>query len=548
MSIQAIKEFEVMDLTDGYSVELSNDNYTFSGGVNGVEEEQKIYVDVVSMIGSKIVDCTIGTIQGIVNGITVVSDNAKPSPRLTVTAKSPLKDSGNIIIPVKIGDVTINKTFSYSVVIKGSDGISVVASYRYYQLVDENLSKPNMPNKWPPLLPWTTKEPTYEPGSNKILYYTDLTLFSDSTYHYSPVNISSSYQAAKDAYEEAQEAKKTATNFIDYDEATGLILGNKDAEGNFEGFRTNLTANGFSIKDAENKEHLNIIYNLIELGKQSTEAVIKMCGGLAEIGLINADFFENTESQVTEALKYLQMVSENIRIRGNERVSIYQSKYDPDMNIAYKNGMYMDIHSGVDDPNSPISQSIHLSSTVIEGIDEETGVGIERGSHVYLDSDGASMESQHDARVTAIDGNVYLTADGTTKDVVINGVPARRFLKTQIMMVSGTIVVYPEGQSVVEVHTVNGIKQMFKDKYGVDMGNVDPINIAVCYTNGDPKASWASVTGSYINESGQFIAALSNGVNGAYRINYQYITYVDVYDDSKWDDSVLIDETKLLEE
>lgn len=548
MSIQAIKEFEVMDLTDGYSVELSNDNYTFSGGVNGVEELQNIYIDVVSMIGSKIVDCTIGMIQGTVNGITVVSDNAKPSPRLTITAKSPLKDSGNIVIPVKIGDVTINKTFSYSVVIKGSDGISVAASYKYYQLVDENLPVPDMPNKWPPSLPWTTTEPTYEPGSNKILYYTDLTLFSDSTYHYSPVNISSSYQAAKDAYEEAQEAKKTATNFIDYDEATGLILGNKDAEGNFEGFRTNLTANGFSIKDAENKEHLNIIYNLIELGKQSTEAVIKMCGSLAEIGLIDADFFENTESQVAKSLKYLQMVSENIRIRGNERVSIYQSKYDSDMNIAYKNGIYMDIHSGIDDPNLPIAQSVHLSSTVIEGIDEETGVGIERGSHVYLDSDGASMESQHDARVTAIDGNVYLTADGTTKDIVVNGVPARRFLKTQIMMVSGTIVVYPEGQSVVEVHTVNGIKQMFKDKYGVDMGNVDPINIAVCYTNGDPKASWVSVTGSYINESGQFIAALSNGVNGAYRINYQYITYIDVYDDSKWDDSVLIEETKLLEE
>ena len=293
---------------------------------------------------------------------------------------------------------------------------------------------------------------------------------------------------------------------------------------------------------------MNIIYNLIELGKQSTEAVIKMCGSLAEIGLINEDFFENTESQVTETLKYLQMVSENIRIRGNERVSIYQSKYDPDMNIAYKNGLYMDIHSGIDDPNSPIAQSIHLSSTVIEGIDEETGVGIERGSHIYLDSDGMSMESQHDARVSANDGNVYLVANGTTKDIIINGVPARRFLKTQIMMVSGTIVVYPGGQSVVEVHSVNDVKQMFKDKYGVDMGNIDLINVAVCYTNGDPKASWVSVTGSYVNESGQFIAALSNGVNGAYRINYQYITYVDVYDNSKWDDSVLIDETKLLEE
>lgn len=548
MSIQAIKEFEVMDLTDGYSVELSNDSYTFSGGVNGVEELQNIYIDVVSMIGSKIVECTIGTIQGIVNGITVVSDNAKPSPRLTITAKSPLKDSGNIVIPVKIGDVTINKTFSYSVVIKGSDGISVAASYKYYQLVDENLPAPSMPNKWPPSLPWTTTEPTYEPGSNKILYYTDLTLFSDSTYHYSPVNISSSYQAAKDAYEEAQEAKKTATNFIDYDEATGLILGNKDAEGNFEGFRTNLTANGFSIKDAENKEHLNIIYNLIELGKQSTEAVIKMCGSLAEIGLIDADFFENTENQVTKSLKYLQMVSENIRIRGNERVSIYQSKYDSDMNIAYKNGIYMDIHSGIDDPNLPIAQSIHLSSTVIEGIDEETGVGIERGSHVYLDSDGASMESQHNARVTAIDGNVYLTADGTTKDIVVNGVPARRFLKTQIMMVSGTIVVNAGGQSTVEVHSINGVKQMFKDKYGVDMGNIDPINLAICYTNGDPMATWVSITGSYIMSDGRIIAALSSNLSGQIRVHYQYITYIDVYDDSKWDDSVLIEETKLLEE
>ena len=121
----------------------------------------------------------------------------------------------------------------------------------------------------------------------------------------------------------------------------------------------------------------------------------------------------------------------------------------------------------------------------------------------------------------------------------IGGIPAYRFLKTQIMMVSGTIVVEPNGQRVVETHSLNGVKQMFKNKYGVDVGNIDPINLSISYTNGDPTASWVSVTGSYIRGDGQLIAALSDAVNGKYRIHYQYITYVDVYDNEKWDNNVL---------
>ena len=99
----------------------------------------------------------------------------------------------------------------------------------------------------------------------------------------------------------------------------------------------------------------------------------------------------------------------------------------------------------------------------------------------------------------------------------IGGIPAYRFLKTQIMMVSGTIVVEPNGQRVVETHSLNGVKQMFKNKYGVDVGNIDPINLSISYTNGDPTASWVSVTGSYIRGDGQLIAALSDAVNGKYR-------------------------------
>lgn len=413
----------------------------------------------------------------------------------------------------------------------GTDGVSVTTIRKYYKLYDKSLGTPNKPSQYPPSADWKSTEPAYIAENNLALYTVDMVLFSNSKFQYSDVSLSSSYAAA-------EEARKTATNFIWYDNENGLVVGNRYND-KFSGYRAQMLPETFNILDKNGNKMSSYGADLIDLGIQSVNAVIKMCAGLAQIALADEDFFEKTTTEAKNTLKYLQMVSDNIRIRGNERVSIYQSKYDPDINVAYKNGLYMDAHSGIDDPNSPVAQSIHLSSTVIEGIDEETGIGIEKGSHVYLDSDGASMESQHDARVTAIDGNVYLTADGATKDVVVNGVPARRFLKTQTMMVSGTIVVEPNGQRVVGTHSLNGVKQMFKNKYGVDIGNLDPINLAISYTNGDPDASWVSVTGSYIRGDGQLIAALSDGVNGKYRIHYQYLTYVDVYDDSKWDDSIL---------
>lgn len=412
----------------------------------------------------------------------------------------------------------------------GTDGVSVTTIRKYYKLYDK-ARIPNKPSQYPPSADWKSTEPAYIAENNLALYTVDMVLFSNSKFQYSDVSLSSSYVAA-------EEARKTATNFIWYDNENGLVVGNRYND-KFSGYRAQMLPDTFNILDKNGNKMSGYGADLIELGIQSVNAVIKMCAGLAQIALADEDFFEKTTTEAKNTLKYLQMVSDNIRIRGNERVSIYQSKYDPDINVAYKNGLYMDAHSGIDDPNSPVAQSIHLSSTVIEGIDEETGIGIEKGSHIYLDSDGTSIESQHDARVTAIDGNVYLTADGVSKDVLINGVPAKRFLKTKIMMVSGTIVINAGGQSTVVVHSVDGVKQMFKDKYGVDLSDMDVINLAICYTNGDPHATWTSITGSYISSDGKIIAALSSNLSGQIRVHYQYITYVDVYDNDKWDDSIL---------
>ena len=412
----------------------------------------------------------------------------------------------------------------------GTDGVSVTTIRKYYKLYDKALI-PNKPNQYPPSADWKSTEPAYIAENNLALYTVDMVLFSNSKFQYSDVSLSSSYAAA-------EEARKTATNFIWYDNENGLVVGNRYND-KFSGYRAQMLPETFNILDKNGNKMSSYGADLIDLGMQSVNAIIKMCAGMAKIGLADEDFFEKTTTEAKSTLKYLQMLSDNIRIRGDERISIYQSKYDSDTSMAYKNGIYMDIHSGSDDPNLPIEQSIHMSSTTIEGVDEETGVGVERGSHIYIDSAEVVTESKNDTRITATDGNVYLTADGITKDVVINGVPARRFLKTKIMMVSGTIVVEPKGQAVVETHSINGVKQMFKDKYGVQIENLDPINLLISYTNGDPEASWVSVTGSHVRKGGQLIAALSANVNGPYRIHYQYITYVDVYDNDKWDDSIL---------
>lgn len=79
---------------------------------------------------------------------------------------------------------------------------------RYYKL---STSVPAKPTTKPPS-GWTDTEPSYTSGSTNSLYFCDLIIFSDGTYAYSAVNKSSSYQAAKEAYTAAQNAKDSIDN------------------------------------------------------------------------------------------------------------------------------------------------------------------------------------------------------------------------------------------------------------------------------------------------------------------------------------------------
>lgn len=87
---------------------------------------------------------------------------------------------------------------------------------------------------------------------------------------------------ANAAASDAADAAKTATNFLSYDSTDGLQLGNKSG-GLWSGYRTQITSSEFNILNSSGTEVASYGSNRIELGKDSTSSVIKLCGGEGSI-------------------------------------------------------------------------------------------------------------------------------------------------------------------------------------------------------------------------------------------------------------------------
>lgn len=122
MAVKASNQVSVIDLTDGYSVILSNDNYTFLGDTDSVNGTQTTSTTVMAMQGSSQIACSVGTIT-CPSGVSAVSDGKSPSPTITITATSAVTSNGVIDIPITIaGGITIHKKFTYSIAFTGAKG------------------------------------------------------------------------------------------------------------------------------------------------------------------------------------------------------------------------------------------------------------------------------------------------------------------------------------------------------------------------------------------------------------------------------------------
>lgn len=177
MAVKSSNQVTLIDLTDGYSVIMTNDNYTFLGTTNSVSGTQSTSCQIQALCGSEQVACSVGEIT-CPTGLSIVSDGKSPIPTLTITATSALKTSGSVVIPVQIGDITISKTFSYSIAFKGTNGtsVSITKTEVTYQASDSGTTTPT--GTWSTSVPstsagqflWTKTSVTYSDGKSTTSY------------------------------------------------------------------------------------------------------------------------------------------------------------------------------------------------------------------------------------------------------------------------------------------------------------------------------------------------------------------------------------------
>lgn len=80
----------------------------------------------------------------------------------------------------------------------------------------------------------------------------------------------------------SENAAKTATNFMEFTSGTGLQIGDK-TNGSWKGFRSRITSTAFEILNEAGSAVASYGRKLIQLGKDSVDAVIELCGGKGSI-------------------------------------------------------------------------------------------------------------------------------------------------------------------------------------------------------------------------------------------------------------------------
>lgn len=207
MAVKAKNQVTMLDITDAYSVILTSEAYTFIGNTSGAPLNSSCSTQVVVYQGN--IQCSnvhveVTSPPGIKADI---AGNDGASPTITFTTTATITESCEATISVTVdGGVTINKKFSFSVAKQGSTGsqgeigVSVVSTVTYYKLLSSSEAFPEKPTSYPPAsgTGWISSEPSYQAG--KTLYSVVCTVYSNGTFTFSNVSISSSYEAAKSVY------------------------------------------------------------------------------------------------------------------------------------------------------------------------------------------------------------------------------------------------------------------------------------------------------------------------------------------------------------
>ena len=191
--------------------------------------------------------------------------------------------------------------------------VDIKETYRYYLLQDSALVAPTTPATYPPNSKWSLTEPSYSEGSTDNLYVVECTVFTNDTFSYSNVSLSSSYEASKAAYTKAVEAKSSAD---------GLQTDVSDLSVRMTSAETNITKTDEEIALRATYEEVesSINSNVTTLMNQGTE-IIQNCQELIMSALeeysATGEFGEYKESVETR----LSNLAGQLEITVNQTIS-----------------------------------------------------------------------------------------------------------------------------------------------------------------------------------------------------------------------------------
>lgn len=133
MAIRSSDQISIVDLTDGYSVILTNDSYTFAGSVNAAKAASAT-TTVVAMCGASQVPCSVNNADIVSpTGVSTSVDTDSTQPTITITVATSVTNGGTVDIPVSIGNgsIVIHKLFTFQIAFTGQPGANGSSSQWY---------------------------------------------------------------------------------------------------------------------------------------------------------------------------------------------------------------------------------------------------------------------------------------------------------------------------------------------------------------------------------------------------------------------------------
>lgn len=324
MAAKAYSSVTIADISDAYSVFLSNETITLIGDATGAPSGSTCGTDISVFCGTE--QCEQVTIGEVIcpTGIScVVHANGTKKPVVLFTTTATITEACEATIPVTVDNITINKKFTIAVAKAGENGQMLYATCSTAAATASKvatLTSGTLTLKSGSVVAvkFTNENTVSSPTLNisgtgaKQIQLNGEALTSPAHYwvagavvtfvydgNYWHVADGSSLSKAEEASGKADDAAKVATNYMNFSD-DGLIIGNMTSS--VLGDNVLIKSGGVDIRTGS-VVLASFSADLIELGKNNRNATIDLCSGVAQMKNIGGDDYNRLEMWAENEIK-----------------------------------------------------------------------------------------------------------------------------------------------------------------------------------------------------------------------------------------------------